>query len=117
MASEGTVNPENRKSVERKPDGTVATGGGSLNPGGRPKGYAEFREKCRTHSDEAISTLVSALTDEKLRVQAASVLLAYGWGKPTSAPEDLEALVKSRPLAAFADEDVTTLAAKEIKTP
>ena len=95
--------PENRKPVERKPDGTVATGGGSLNPGGRPKGYAEFRQKCRDHGDEAVATLVAALGDEKLCVQAASVLLAYGWGKPASAPEDLDAV---KPATAWSKEDV-----------
>ncbi len=90
--------PENRKPVERRPDGTVA-GGGSLNPGGRPKGYSEFRAKCREHSDAAIRRLVEALEDEKLCVQAAQTLLAYGWGKPASAPEDNEALRDARPLA------------------
>ena len=82
--------PENRKPVERDANGRVV-GGGSLNPGGRPKGYAEFRAKCREHDMAAIETLVAALGDEKLCVQAAQVLLAYGWGKPASAPEDLEA--------------------------
>lgn len=90
--------PESRKAVERRPDGTVA-GGGSLNPGGRPKGYADFRAKCREHTDASIKRLVEALSDDKLCVQAAQTLLAYGWGKPASAPEDLEALANNAPVA------------------
>jgi hypothetical protein len=81
--------PENREPVERKPDGKFL---GSGNPGGRPRGYAEFRAKCREHTDAAIARLVEALADERLCVQAAQTLLAYGWGKPSSAPEDNEAL-------------------------
>ena len=92
------MKPDNRKPVERRPDGTVA-GGGSLNPGGRPKGYAEFRETCRAHTTEAVKTLVAALGDEKLCVQAAQTLLAYGWGKPQSAPEDLDAVKDAGPKA------------------
>jgi hypothetical protein len=84
--------------VERRADGTVA-GGGSLNPGGRPKGYAEFRASCREHSPAALATLVSALSDEKLCVQAAQTLLAYGWGKPAAAPEDLDAVRDAGPVA------------------
>ena len=80
---------ENRAPVERKPDGKFA---GSGNPGGRPKGYADFRAKCREHTDASIATLVAALGDERLCVQAAQTLLSYGWGKPQSAPEDLDAV-------------------------
>ena len=90
--------PENRKPVERRPDGTVA-GGGSLNPGGRPKGYADFRAACREHTAAAIGRLVEALADDKLCVQAAQTILAYGWGKPASAPEDLDAVKDAGPKA------------------
>lgn len=88
----GQVKPENRKPVERTPEGKVKAGGGSLNPGGRPKGYADFREACRERSPRALATLEAALDDEKLKVQAALAIISYGYGKPPSAPEDLEAV-------------------------
>lgn len=58
--------------------------GQSGNPGGRPSGYAEFRELCRSHSPRAVGALVAALSDEDA-VSAAKVLLEFGWGKPTQA--------------------------------
>lgn len=63
--------------------------GVSGNPAGRPGGYAEFRAACRRHSDETVKMLASASMAGD--VQAARVLLEYAWGKPSSAPEDLEA--------------------------
>lgn len=91
------MKPENRKPVERRQDGTVAKGY-SLNPGGRPKGYAEFREACRERSPRALAALERALDDEKLCVQAAVALLQHAWGRPPAAPEDLEALREAGPL-------------------
>ena len=85
--------PENKRPVERRKDGTIAPGA-SGNPGGRPKGYADFREACRDRTPQALAALEAALSDDKLCVQAASVLLMHGWGKPQSAPEDLEALTQ-----------------------
>lgn len=66
---------------------------------GRPKGFGEFRERCRAYTDEALDVLANALRseDEKLAVEAARLLLERGWGKPSSSPEDLDALAK-RPL-------------------
>lgn len=60
--------------------------GQSGNPNGRPSGYAEFKEKCRARTDEAIAALVVALDGEQ-SVSAARVLLEFGWGKPTQAVE------------------------------
>jgi hypothetical protein len=37
----------------------------------------------RVHTPEAIRALVAALSNPRERVQAASVLLDRGWGKPT----------------------------------
>lgn len=84
-------NPQKRDAAARRPDGTFGAGN-KANPGGRPKGYADFRAKCREHTDASIATLVAALGDERLCVQAAQTLLSYGWGKPQSAPEDLDAV-------------------------
>jgi hypothetical protein len=97
--------PENKRPVERRKDGTIAPGA-SGNPGGRPKGYADFREKCREHTDASIARLVAALSDERLCVQAAQTLLAYGWGKPSSAPEDNEALKGLNPFEGMTPEEL-----------
>ena len=68
-------------------------GGPSPNPDGRPGGYAEFREMCRSKSPKAVQALEDALGDGgPSAVAAARVLLEYGWGKPASAPEDLDAV-------------------------
>jgi hypothetical protein len=53
--------------------------GESGNPGGRPKGIQHLARK---HTTEAIAALVAALDNPKERVPAATVLLAYGWGRP-----------------------------------
>lgn len=67
--------------------------GVSGNPEGRPGGYAEFRELCRSKSPAAVTALEDALGDGgPSAVAAARVLLEYGWGKPASAPEDLDAV-------------------------
>lgn len=67
--------------------------GVSGNPEGRPGGYAEFRELCRSKSPAAVTALEDALGDGgPSAVAAARVLLEYGWGKPAAAPEDLEAV-------------------------
>lgn len=67
--------------------------GVSGNPNGRPGGYAEFRDLCRSKSPQAVEALEGALTEGgPSAVAAARVLLEYGWGKPASAPEDLDAV-------------------------
>lgn len=67
--------------------------GVSGNPNGRPGGYAEFRELCRSKSPAAVRALEGALGEGgPSAVAAARVLLEYGWGKPSSAPEDLDAV-------------------------
>lgn len=68
-------------------------GDARINREGRPGGYAEFRELCRAKTPEAVESLVGALANgDASAVAAARVLLEYGWGKPSSAPEDLEAV-------------------------
>lgn len=67
--------------------------GQSGNPSGHPKGFAEFRAACRGHSEEALQVLVASLhsEDERVCLEAAKALLERAWGKPASAPEDLDA--------------------------
>lgn len=77
----------------KPPRGRPFEKGKSPNPGGRPKGYAEFRELCREKTPEAMEALVSMLSKrDSTAAMAARTLLEYGWGKPQSAPEDLEAV-------------------------
>jgi len=48
---------------------------------------------CRSKSPAAVQALEDALGDGgPSAVAAARVLLEYGWGKPASAPEDLDAV-------------------------
>jgi hypothetical protein len=64
-----------------------------INKGGRPADYGKFRELCRTKSPAAVQALEAALSEGgAAAVAAARVLLEYGYGKPSSAPEDLEAV-------------------------
>ncbi len=61
--------------------------GQSGNPGGRPKALVDLKALARTHTREAIDTLVQIMSGPKIapaaRVQAASALLDRGYGKPT----------------------------------
>ena len=67
-----------------------------INKGGRPGQLGEFRELCRSHTPEAVQALVNALSSGGTEAVAASrVLLEYGWGKPSAAPEDNDALRES----------------------
>jgi hypothetical protein len=43
------------------------------------------QELARSHTEQAVRTLVEALGDPKLKVQAAVALLDRGWGKPVQA--------------------------------
>lgn len=56
--------------------------GTSGNPGGRPRAVVNVQELARTYTEQAVRTLVEALDDPKLKVQAACALLDRGWGKP-----------------------------------
>lgn len=68
-------------------------GDSRINKGGRPADYGEFRELCRSKSPKAVDALEAALANgDASAVAAARVLLEYGYGKPSSAPEDLEAV-------------------------
>lgn len=76
-----------------KPRGRPFKKGQSGNPGGRPADYGHFRELCRSKSPQAVAALEAALANgDSASVAAARVLLEYGWGKPSAAPEDLEAV-------------------------
>ena len=59
--------------------------GSSGNPGGLPKDEARVAELARSHTIEAIDTLVELMRhgkDDRVRGTAAQALLDRGWGKP-----------------------------------
>lgn len=96
----------------KKTGGRDFAPGQSGNPSGHPKGFAEFRAACREHSEAALKVLVASLAseDERVQLEAAKAILERAWGKPQSAPEDLEALGQHRPLLKLTDEQVAALA-------
>lgn len=60
--------------------------GQSGNPSGRPKSDATIKELAKSHTQEAIETLVEIASNKKAsanaRVSAATALLDRGWGRP-----------------------------------
>lgn len=86
--------------------------GRSGNPGGRPKGYQEFREAARELTPKAMKTLEDLLEhdDGRVRFAAAKELLDRGWGRPATTLEvgitPESALAKLA--AALADDDDKT---------
>lgn len=88
--------------------------GQSGNPGGRPADLGAFRALCRSKSPEAVAALELALANgDSASVAAARVLLEYGWGKPQSSAEDLEAVRQggSVLLAKLSREELLAIAA------
>jgi len=93
--------------------GAWKKGGPSPNPGGRPKIAEAFRDRARKAVDETVLSAwireVETLGDEWVR--CSELLAAYGYGKPSSAPEDLEAVKRAAPLAGLSVEQILALAA------
>ena len=71
--------------VARTPLGQWQRGGPSPNPGGVPKKDREVTALAKQQTAFAIKRLVelASSTNEYVAISAVSVLLAYGWGKPT----------------------------------
>ena len=64
--------------------------GQSGNPGGRPKGSKEFRERCREFADEKglpVLIEIAETAKHKDRMGAVKLLLEYGYGKPIQGVE------------------------------
>ena len=74
--------------AERDENGKWIKGGGSPNPGGRPKDMAIVQALARQYTEVAISTLADLCTSaksESARAAAAEALLNRGWGRPAQA--------------------------------
>lgn len=67
----------------RGPDGKLAPGGGSLNPGGRSKAEREVVDLARQRGPEVIKRLfqIAMRRSDGAAVRAAEVLLERGFGK------------------------------------
>lgn len=95
------------KSDKRKAPKTAFKPGQSGNPGGRPKQAAHLRARCQSATDE----LVVDAWEAEVRAQGpdwvkcSELLAAYGYGKPSSSPEDLDA-VKGNPLSGLTTEQI-----------
>jgi len=79
-----TVPQNTQEQVRRLPSGRFASGR-SGNPGGRPRIIADVQALARSHTAEAIETLVGIANDPKApaaaRVAAANALLDRAWGR------------------------------------
>lgn len=101
------------KRQKGKPRGRPIQPGQVLNPGGRPSGYAAFRESFRAQTD--LDTIqrrlreIMASGDDKDATSAMRLWMEYGWGKPSSSPEDLEATTAS-PFAGLTAEQLLEIA-------
>lgn len=71
--------------------------GQSGNPNGRPKVNEEFRLRARKAVDAHVlaAWVAEVEAQGKEWVRCSELLAAYGYGKPSSAPEDLQAVKES----------------------
>jgi hypothetical protein len=89
---------ENSNKQQKKPRGRPFKPGESGNPGGRPPGYAAFRESFRAEKDLDVikKRLMKIFTNGDAKdadvIMASRLWYEYGFGKAPSAPEDNEAL-------------------------
>jgi len=103
---------ENREKP-RRGRGRPFLPGNNANPAGRPAGYAAFRESFRGQTDLDVIQKrlreIMASGDDKDATSAMRLWMEYGWGKPSSSPEDLEATTAS-PFAGMTAEQLLEIA-------
>lgn len=109
------MSPQNgtKTGVQRDAKGRLVKGSGAINPGGRPKQLAHLKSRCQAATDTHVvdAWIEEVETHGPDWVKCSELLAAYGYGKPSSAPEDLEAVKDgARPLREAADEMVAELA-------
>lgn len=68
---------------------------------GLPERYWAMREKAQGYGEECIEAAAALLREEawQARVAGITILLERGYGKPSSAPEDLDAIKDAGPKA------------------
>lgn len=88
--------------------------GQSGNPNGRPKVVEEFRTRARKAVDEHVLSawLNEVVTMGDQWVRCSELLAAYGYGKPSSSPEDLAAFrqASSATLAVLTRDEILAIA-------
>src|SRR5205814_4372247 len=82
MTTKRAVAPENRGAEAPRDAHGRMLPGTTLNPGGRPKAWAEFREAMRERSPQAVAIVDKALRsrDAEERRWAAEQVPAHAWG-------------------------------------
>lgn len=74
-----------------KPRGRPFPKGTSGNAGGRPKGYAEWRELCRDRTPEALEALGKAMKGGgAAAVAAARFIIETAWGRAPASPTEAQ---------------------------
>jgi hypothetical protein len=77
--------------------------GESGNPGGRPRGHGDIREKARAYGEDAIKVLADVMNDPEAapsaRQAAAVALLDRGYGRP-----ELNVTASVTPGVSYSDE-------------
>jgi len=81
------VAAKQRRKAKGKPRGRPFPKGVSGNAGGRPKGYAEWRELCRDRTPEALEALAKAMAGGgAAAVAAARFIIETAWGRAAASP-------------------------------
>lgn len=66
--------------------GRLLPGQRSINPKGRPPIIRDIKEAAKSHTRQALNTLISVMNDleapQGARIQAATAILDRGWGRP-----------------------------------
>ncbi len=77
--------------AQRDAKGRLLPGQRSINPRGRPPVIRDVKEAAKSHTRQAMLTLLSVMNDNSApaaaRVSAAQAVLDRGWGKPQQSVE------------------------------
>jgi hypothetical protein len=88
------------KPATRDSKGRLLPGQRSINPAGRPAIVKDIRQAARSHTRQALNTLISTMNDldapAAARISAATAILDRGWGRPQ---QNIEARVEVADMA------------------